>query len=172
MADITNEYYASEGFIGYGTQVLVGQGGSPETFVAIPEVNSVTPGDMTTGTVQMTHLRSPGRHHEKKATIRDSGPIVLECNYNVMHGAHKQGGGDGFSATHNLLQLWRNVTECNFRIVLPDETGTGGSPDLGEVIDIAGVITRYQIGAIGLEEKVGCTIEITPLRDYSDGFPA
>jgi hypothetical protein len=171
MADVTNTYYASDGVIGYGAQMLVGQGGSPETFVAIPEVNSITPGDMTTATVQMTHLRSPGRHHEKKATIRDSGPIVIECNYRPSHGAHQRGGGDGFSATHNIVELWRNVTEANFRLVLPDETGTG-SPDMGETVDISGVITRYQIGQITLEDKIPCTIEITPLSDYSDGLPA
>lgn len=172
MADVTNTYYEGDAFIGYGTQVLVGQGGSPETFTAIPDVNSVTMGDMTTGTVQITHLRSPGRHHEHKGTIRDSGPIVIECNYRPEHGAHQLSGGDGFTATTSVVSLWRNVTEANFRLILPDETGATGSPDTGRAIDIRGIISRYQIGAIGLEEKVGCTIEIRPLSDYSDGLPA
>lgn len=172
MADVTNTYYAGESFIGYGAQVLVGQGDSPETFVAIPDVNSIQFGEMTTGTVQTTHLRSTGRHHERKGTIRDSGAIVLECNYRPLHGAHKQSGGDGFSATHNLVVAWQNVTEVNFRVILPDETSVGGSPDQGQAIDIRGIISRYQIGTLGLEEKVPVTIEIMPLRDYSDGLPA
>lgn len=173
MADVTNTYYAGDAFIGYGTEILVGQGNaSPETFVAIPDVNSITMGDMTTGVVPITHLRSPGAHHEKKATIRDSGPIVIECNYRPTHGAHKIAGGDGFGTGRSLIALWQNRTEANFRIVLPDDSSAGGSPDTGEVIDIEGVITRYQPGSMGLEEKVGCTIEITPLRDYSTGLPA
>lgn len=173
MADVTDTLYAGEAMIGYGAQMLVGQDdGSPETFVAIPDVRSITPGDMTTGVVQKTHLRSPDRHHEKIATIRDSGPIVVECNYRPNHGAHQLSGGDGFSATHNLPQLWRDVTEANFRLILP-EAGEVVSPDTeGAVVDIRGVITRYQIGQIQLEDLIPVTIEITPLQDYSSGLPA
>lgn len=173
MADVTNTYYASSAFIGYGAEFLVGQDdGSPETFVAIPEVNRIVPGNMTTGVIPVTHLRSPGRHHEKRATIRDSGAIVLECNYVPTHGAHKLSGGDGFGTTQSVVTLWRNVTENNFRIVLPDASSTGGSPDTGEVLDIRGTITNYTIGPLELEGKQSVTIEITPLQDYSDGLPA
>lgn len=172
MADVTDSFYAGSAFIGYGAQILVGQDdGSPETFTAIPDVNSITFGDMTTGVIQKTHLRSPGRHHEKLATIRDSGPIVLECNYTPAHGAHKQAGGDGFSATHNVLTLWRNVTECNFRVIFPVASDGEVSPAEGIQLDFDGVITKYQIGQLQLEDKVGVTIEITPLQDYSDGLP-
>ena len=173
MANVTNTYYAGDAFIGYGTEILVGQGNaSPETFVAIPDVNSITPGDMTTGVVDITHLRSIGRHREKKGTIRDSGPIVIQANYRPTHGAHKIAGGDGFVTGRSLIALWQNVTEANFRLVLPDDSSAGGSPDTGEVIDITGTITRYQIGELGLDSKVPVTIEITPLRDYSSGLPA
>jgi hypothetical protein len=172
--DVTNTYYAGEAFIGYGAQMLVGQDdGSPETFTAIPDIESITPGDMTTGIVQITHLRSPDRHHEKKGTIRDSGPIVCAGNYRPTHGAHKRTGGDGFSATHNLLELWRNVTENNFQFVLPDraDAGATGSPLAGIALDIRGTVTRYQIGEMTLEGKTPFTCEITPLRDYSAGLP-
>lgn len=172
MADVTNTYYASDAFIGYGAEVLVGQGNaSPETFTAIPEVNRITPGNMTTGVIPVTHLRSIGRHHEKRATIRDSGPIVLECNYIPTHGAHKQAGGDGFNSTHSVIKLWQTVAENNFRIVLPDAASTGGSPDTGEILDIRGTITNYTIGPLELEGKQSVTIEITPLQDYSTGLP-
>lgn len=174
MADVTDLYYAGEAFIGYGAQFLVGQDdGSPETFTAIPDVNSITPGDMTTGIVEITHLRSPDRHREKKGTLRDSGAISMECNHRPNHGAHKRAGGDGFSTTHNLVDLWINVTENNFQLVFPDreDAGATGSPLVGIALDVAGVITRYQIGQLGLDTKVHCTVEITPLRDYSAGLP-
>ncbi len=174
MADVTDLYYAGEAFIGYGAQLLVGQDdGSPETFTAIPDINSITPGDLTTGIVQITHLRSPRRHHEKKGTLRDSGPIVLEGNYRPNHGAHKQSGGDGFSASNSLLSLWINVTECNFKMVLPDreDAGATGSPLAGIELPFRGVVTKYQPGQMGLEDKVPFTCEITPLRDYSAGLP-
>lgn len=171
--NITDLYYAGEAFIGYGSQFLVGQGDSPETFTAAPDINSITPGDMTTGIVDITHLRSPDRHREKKGTLRDSGAIVCEGNYRPNHGAHKRTGGDGFSATHNLLELWRNVTENNFQLVFPDreDAGASGSPLTGIALDVAGVITRYQIGVMGLDTKVPFTLEVTPLRDYSAGLP-
>lgn len=170
MADVTDLYYASTGKVGYGGQFLVGQGGaSPETFTAVPEINSITFGDMTTGVVDFTHLRSPGRHREKKGTIRDSGPITISGNYLSSHGAHKQAGGDGFSATHSLLSLWRNVTENNFGIYIPDvPVPDGGSPaETGTILPIRGVVTRYQVGALTLDGKQDFTAEITPLQDYS-----
>jgi hypothetical protein len=174
MADVTDLYYAGDAFIGYGTQFMVGQDdGSPETFVAVPDINRIAPGDMTTGIVPITHLRSPDRHQEKKGTIRDSGPIVLEGNYRPSHGAHKQVGGDGFDADHSLLSLWISVAENNFRIVLPDreDAGATGSPLAGIALDVRGTVTRYQIGELTTEGKVPFTAEVTPLRDYSANLP-
>jgi hypothetical protein len=170
MADITDLYYASESDIGYGSQFLVGQGdGSPETFTAVPEINAITFGDMTTGVVNVTHLRSPGRHHEKRGTIRDSGPITLTGNYRPSHGAHKQAAGDGFTAGHSLFSLWRNVTANNFGIYIPDVPVTdGGSPgETGQILPIRGVVTKYQPGSLSLEGVQDFTAEITPLQDYT-----
>jgi hypothetical protein len=173
MANVTDTYYAGEAFIGYGAQILVGQGNftpGPETFVAVPDIESITPGDMTTGVIQKTHLRSPGRHHEKLATLRDSGPIALAGNYRPSHGAHKQDPGDGFLEGFSLLSLWRNVTECNFKLVLPEEAGLVGTPAAAIELPLRGVVTKYQIGVLGLDGKCPFTCEITPLEDYSDGF--
>jgi hypothetical protein len=164
VANITDTYYPGDAFIGYGAQIEVGQGESPETFVAIPDIESITFGDMTTGVVDITHLRSPGRHREKKGTIRDSGAIALAGNYRPDHGAHLQAGGDGFSPTHSLITLWRNVTETNFQIVLPEDAGS-------TVLPFRGVVTKYQIGELGLDAKVGFSCEITPLSDYSGSLP-
>ncbi|HZA01113.1 MAG TPA: hypothetical protein VE665_02425 [Hyphomicrobiaceae bacterium] len=163
--NVTAQFYAGEAFIGYGAEFLVGQGdGSPETFTAVPDIESITLGDMTTGVVDKTHLRSPGRHREKLATLRDSGPIVLAGNYRPAHGAHLQTGGDGFDAAHSLLSLWRNVTENNFELVMPEAAGS-------TVLPIRGTVTRYQIGQMTLDGKTPFTCEITPLQDYSGGLP-
>jgi hypothetical protein len=163
MADVTGTFYAGDAFIGYGAEIKVGQNtGSPENFVSIPDVESITPGDMTTGVVQITHLRSPDRHHEKKGTIRDSGPFTLVCNYRPEHGAHQTGGGDGFSSTHSLVSLWKNVTETNFIIDMPADAG---SPELR--FEFAGIVTKYQIGGLTIDQKTAVTIEITPLRAYA-----
>jgi hypothetical protein len=170
MSDISNTYYASESKIGYGAQFLVGQGdGSPETFTAVPEINSITLGDMTTGVVDVTHLRSPGRHREKIGTIRDSGPISLSGNYRPDHGAHRQAASDGFVAGYSLFSLWRNVTPANFGIYIPDVPVTdGGSPgETGQILPVRGIVTKYQPGGLTLEGVQDFTAEITPLRDYT-----
>jgi hypothetical protein len=159
MADVTDEFYASEAFIGYGSQFEVGQGNSPEDFVAVPEIEKITMGDMTTPVIKVTHLRSPNRHEEKRATIRDSGPIVISGNYLPGHGAHKESGGDGFDADHSLLSLWQDVTENNFKIVFPD------AADNLELI-IRGTVTKYQPGELTTDGKMPFTAEITPLKDY------
>jgi hypothetical protein len=166
MADVTGTYYASDAFVGYGAEIRVGQGdASPETFVALPDITTITPGDMTTGVVDTTHLRSPDRHRERKGTLRDSGPFTLAGNYRPEHGAHKAAGGDGFNSTHNLYALWRDVREANFEIELPSDAG---SPAI--VMSFVGLVTRYQPGAITVDEKVGFTAEITPLRAYDLGL--
>lgn len=162
MADVTGDFYAGDAFIGYGTEIRVGQGDSPETFTAIPDVVSITPGDASTGVVDITHLRSPDRHREKKATIRDHGPFTILANYRPEHGAHKTSGGDGFLSGHSLVALNDNVTEANFEIEQPADAG---SPAI--VLSFRGQITRYQISPSTVDTPVQVTIEITPLRSYA-----
>jgi hypothetical protein len=162
MANVTGTFYEGNAFIGYGAELRVGQDdGSPETFVAIADITTITPGEMTTGVLDKTHLRSPDRHREKLATLRDSGPFTIAGNYRPDHGSHTVQGGDGFGAARSLPSLWRDVTEANFEIELPADAG---SPTI--VLSFRGVVTRYQIGAIGLDTKVDFTAEITPLRAY------
>jgi len=163
MSEVTGTFYPGDAFIGYGTELRVGQGNSPtETFVAVPDIMSITPGDMSTGVVDITHLRSPDRHREKKGTIRDSGAFQLAGNYRPGHGGHTVNGGDGFSTTHNLPALWRDVTETNFEIELPADAG---SPTI--VLEFRGIVSKYQIGAITVDGKTEFTAEVTPLSAYT-----
>lgn len=163
MADVTGTTYAGEAFIGYLSELRVGQNdGSPETFTAVADITIITPGDMTTGVIEKTHLRSPDRHREHLATLRDSGPFQFVGNYRPGHGSHTVAGGDGFAADRSLPSLWRDVTEANFEIELP---AAAFSPAI--VLEFRGVVTKYQIGAIGLDQKVDFTAEITPLSAYT-----
>lgn len=162
MPDVTGTYYAGDAFIGYGAELRVGQGDSPETFIAVPDVKTITPGDATTGTVLITHLRSPDRHQERKGTIRDHGPFAVEGNYRPEHGAHKTAGGDGFGAGRSLVALNDNVTEANFQIELPADAG---SPAI--VMEFRGLITKYQVGQLSVEGTVPFTMDIMPLRSYA-----
>lgn len=166
MANVTGTTYAGEAFIGYLSELRIGQGdASPQEFVAVADVTLITPGDMTTGILEKTHLRSPDRHREKLATLRDSGAFQVQGNYRPGHGSHTVGGGDGFNTTHSLVSLWRDVTEADFEIELPGGAAGGGSPN-GLILAFRGVVSKYQIGALGVDVKCDFTAEITPLRAY------
>lgn len=172
MSDVTDLYYASTGSIGYGAQLLVGQGDSPETFTAAPNVKSITLGDFSAGVVDVTHLRSPGRHREKRGTIRDSGPITAVLTYDKNHGAFKNdpgSPGDGFVTGHTLLGLSRSLAENNFQLFEPDTPlPDGGSPaETGVTTPFRGMVTKYSISPLTIENEREVTIEITPLSDYS-----
>ena len=166
MADVTGEFYKGDAFHGYGTQLLVGQGdGSPQTFTAVADVTSITPGDMTTAVIEKTHLRSPDAHREKLAGLRDSGPFALEGNWRPEHGSQSNAGGDGFATPGGLLYLWRTRQEREFVIVL-----SNGSPAIEW--PFRGVVTKFQPGVIGVDDKVNFTAEITPLDgDGQDQLP-
>lgn len=164
MADVTNTYYAGEAFIGYGAQLLVGQDdGSPESFIAVAGITSIQPGEMTAGIVNKTHLRSPGRAHEKISTIRDIGAFTINGNAMPTHGSQSNAGGDGFTSG-GLLAIHRSQEERNFKIVLAD-----GSP--GTELPFRGVVSSFQWGEIGLDNLVSFTAQIQPLADYTADLP-
>lgn len=167
MSDVTGEFYASEGFIGYGAEFQVGQGDSPETFVSVPEIMRIGPiVSMTTPSVPTTHLRSPDRHAEKIPTISDSQPITCSGTYRPTHGAHKLAGGDGFDADHNLQALRASAARNNFRIVLPEAAGTEGSPAAAIGLPLEGYVSKYEIGELNNEGLIPFTLEVTPMRSY------
>jgi hypothetical protein len=163
-APLTDTYYPGEAFVGYGSQLLVGDGASPEVFEAVADIVEITPGDMTTGVVDKTHLRSPARHREKLLTLRDSGPFTIKANWRPGHESQsKAGGGTGSFTNGGLLQKWIDCSEDNYIIRTPDAIGID--------IPFRGGLSKYQIGGLVLDQKVDVTMEITPLGDFSSALP-
>lgn len=159
--DVTDTYYASAGDIGYGGQWKIGQGdASPETFVAVAQVDKIGFGDMTAPVVNITHLRSPGRAHEKIATIRDLGPFSMEGTLNMTHGSHNNAGGDGFTEG-GLVAIHRSLEERN--MIIEDKNGLQ--------LPFAGVISKLNLGELTLEGVRKFTAEVQPLRDYTAELP-
>jgi len=157
MSDLTNTFYPAEGsFHGYGTQLLVGDGASPEEFEAVAEVKSITFGDMTTANFDRTHLRSPDAHTELEAALRSSGPFQMRCNYRPKHESQNNaGGGTGSFAAGGLLYMWRQRLTKNFKIVCSD-----GSP--ATEVPFTGFISKYQPGELGATGGIDLMVEITP----------
>jgi predicted secreted protein len=65
--------------IGYGTLFERDSGGA--VFVAIAEVVSVTPPQLSKDTPDATHMSSPDGYREFIAGLRDAGEASLELNY-------------------------------------------------------------------------------------------
>lgn len=164
MANVTDTFYSSEGNIGYGAQWLVGQdNGSPETFVAVAQIGNIKLGAMKAGIINKTHLRSPGRAHEKIATIRDVEAFTMTGTLNLKHGSQNNAGGDGFT-TGGLVALHRALAERNMQIIIPD-----GSPE--SVIEFRGVISSLDLGELSTENLQEFTCEVQPLADWTAGLP-
>ena len=120
MADVTDTFYPGAAVIGYEAQWLIGQDdGSPETFVAVADIEAIEFGEMTYNVINKTHLRSPGRAHEKRLTIRDIGPFRMRGNLRLSHGSQSNAGGDGFTSG-GLIALHRAGSERNMKISYED----------------------------------------------------
>ncbi len=165
MAEVTDTFYRSTANIGYGAQWMIGQDdGSPETFVAVAQVANINFGNMTAGIVNKTHLRSPGRAHEKIATIRDFDAFTMTGQLNLKHGSQNNAGGDGFNTPGGLTYLHRNLLERNMKIVLAD-----GSP--ATEVPFAGVISSLSFGQLSLEGIQEFSASVQPLQDYTAALP-
>ena len=162
MANVTDTFYASEGNIGYGGQWKIGQGNSPESFVSVAQIDTIQFGDMSAGIVNKTHLRSPGRAHEKIATIRDLGPFTMTGTLNIKHGSHNNAGGDGFT-TGGLIAIHRSLEERNMIIEVPTSPVTE--------MPFRGVVSKLNLGELSLEGIQKFTAEVQPLADYTADLP-
>lgn len=139
---------ASDAFHGFGSTYQVGDGNaaSPEAFVAVAEVASITPGEMTTEVIDKTHLNSPDEHREKMAGIKDTGVFTLRGN--LLPGNATQN-----KSTRGLLKLWDDRTVFNAKLVLSDD-------DTTEWLH-SGFVSKIAVGDITADGKVEFTAEIT-----------
>lgn len=166
MADLTDSYYPAQGSRhGYGSQLLVGDGASPESFEAIAEVRSITFGEMSTAEFERTHLRSPDAHREWSPGLRNSEAFTAECNWRPEHESQSNaGGGSGSFQQGGLLAMWRSREVRNFKIVEGwGEIGTpGGSPAME--IPFTGYVRKYQPGQIGPNDGPNLSVELKPVN--------
>lgn len=164
--DRTDTFYAVDGAIhGYGAQLMVGNGASPEAFEAIAGVVTITPGAMTTADIKRTHLRSPDAHEEHMAGLRDSGAFTVAGVWlPTEESLSNAGGGSGAFASGGLVALWRGRATHNFKIVLND-----GSP--ATEWPFRGYVSQFQPGAISNTDKIDFTAAFMPTQAYDASLP-
>lgn len=169
MADRTDTFYAAEAAIhGYGAQLLVGNGASPEVFEAVAAITSITPGDMSTEDIDRTHTRSPDAHMEHMPGMRDSGPFQLEGIWLPKEQSQSNaGGGSGAFANGGLIAMWRDRQTRNFRIDVPYSES---SPGL-EWGPFRAYISQFQPGEIGVSDKINFSAALQPTQAYDTNLP-
>lgn len=165
MADVTGTFYENDTDIGYGTELLVGQGDSPETWAAVKGVVSIKLGKLTAEKIKRTHLRSPNRAHEYTAGLADYDAITVRVNWDPAHGSQKgTGTGDGFMSGRGLLALNKSLATANFKAVIP----IGGAPFEWP---FAGKVLGFDPPEINNDGLLEATFEIQPVSDYRGQLP-
>jgi predicted secreted protein len=120
---------ASQGKIGFGTLLKIGDGASPEVFTTIPECFSIAPVGATAPLVDFTHHESPNRTKEWKHGVKDGDEISVQGNY---------------LATNANQQLVRTAfddeTTDNWQLVL---TTAAGATE--ETFSFAAIVTHWDV---------------------------
>jgi predicted secreted protein len=106
-------YTGSQAFPGQGTQLEVGDGGSPETFTTIAEIKKIQGTGAKTDILDTTNMDSIGAYREKLATLLDAGEINFDANFVPSN------------VTQQSLQAKFDARlKSNWKIVLPGVRGT------------------------------------------------
>lgn len=157
--DRTDTFYAADDSAqGYGAQLLVGDGTSPEEFEAVAGVVSIQPGGSNSADVDTTHLRSPDRHREHRAGISDDDAWTIDMIY--LPGEWSQsttGGGTGAFQNGGLPAMRADGENRNFKLKL-----NNGSP--ATEIEFRGYVGAFSISNIEVDGVVHATAEIRPVR--------
>lgn len=167
MSNRTNQFYpiADDAIHGYGAQLLVGNGASPETFQALAGLLSIQPGEINASDIDTTHLRSPNRHREHRSGIRDSAPFTVTGTWLPKDESQSYtGGGAGSFVGGGLAKHAADGQNRNYKIVLND-----GSP--ATEWPFRAYVASFTPGEIGVETKIDFTATFQPVVDYTADLP-
>ena len=101
----------------FGTLLRRGDGGTPETFTTIAEVEDISGPDMSVDMVDVTTQTSPGGWKQKLPTLLDGGSVTFSVNLLNSDATHNQSTG--------LQADMKNRTQRNYRLVFPDASYYG-----------------------------------------------
>ena len=131
---------------GYGVQLQMGDGGSPEVFAPVARVRKLNGPGVSVDTSDVTTLDS-GKWKEFLDGLIDGGEVSFNIVFNPQEATHGPQSG-----------LWKKMTEGgrhNFKVVFPDTSTlafaalvTKFTPDYDETKEIAADITLKVSGEI------------------------
>jgi hypothetical protein len=159
-ANVTDEFYAAgdDAIAGYGGQFMIGDGASPEAFEAVAGVVKINLPAQTSTDVKTTHLRSPNRHEEHRAGMRDTPAFTVELVWLPYHRSQSlAGGGSGAFADGGLAAMAADGLPRNMRFVAND-----GSP--ATTLDLRGYVATFAPGEINKDGTIPATATIQPTQ--------
>jgi predicted secreted protein len=71
----------SAALLGYGSVIEIVSDSSPDLYVALAEVKSITPPSIDVDQVEVTHMQSPNRFREYISGLLDGGEASFEMNF-------------------------------------------------------------------------------------------
>jgi len=72
---------ASQALLGYGSQFEIVSDSSPDAYVPMAEIKSITPPSADVDQVEVTHMQSPNRYREFISGLIDGGEVSFEMNF-------------------------------------------------------------------------------------------
>lgn len=168
MANRTGTNYTAEDLAKYGidAELLVGDGEVVEHFEAIAGIRAITPGEINSSDIILTHLRSPNRHAEHAPGRRDSGPFQFRAIWMPSEESQNNAGGGTVAFTDGgLFALARTQEIRNYLIRFADGTSPGFE------WPFRGYIASLQPGEVVDNNVVELSGSIQPTLDYSADLP-
>jgi predicted secreted protein len=122
----------SNAHIGFGAQLQKGDGASPENFIAILGIKSITGPTIKRGAIDVTDMNSPGGFKEYIGGLADGGTVAFTANWLPRDHTQNQADG-GFMAEFDKSSC---DSRSNWRITLPECAG-----DSEGYFEFAGIVT-------------------------------
>ena len=143
--------FPSQAIFGLGTQLQLGDGGSPEAFTTIAEVRSISGPTLTTDILDVTNHDSQGGVREFKAGLIDPGELTFDIAFQPGEATH--------GAISGLQADQLNRTVRNFKLVFPTGVGVTWA--------FQGIVTGLPV-TFPIDEVItaSVTIKITGLPDF------
>lgn len=121
----------------FGTLVQMGDGGSPEVFTTVGQVLDIDGPEFSTDTEETTNQSSAGAFEEFIATIKRSGELTFDVNFDPDDATHNQ--------TTGLVAAYQNRTLKNWRVLMPTNPARrwdlkGIVTGMGMTAPVAGVL--------------------------------
>lgn len=127
----------------FGALLQQGDGGTPENFSTIYEVQDISGPSLSLDTEETTNHSSTNGWYEIVGTILHGGEVSFECNYSPTAATH--------DASTGLIKDMEDRTLRNFQLVFPDGSSTTWS--------FSAYVTEFEPD-VPVNGRLGCSVTL------------